>query len=180
MTRTSVRAMLVALAALLALIVVPGPAWASAGALGASTYTSSGAEIAGWNWVRGTGQTATWTFDVAGLSTAQPNSIYLNVNALVTNGVNGGSGYSAYAVKFTVACDTGRQLLVVKLANPFKPMDPANSNGLGYAAYGPSSSFLSLGKFAGCSTLTVTTAYPFTSGRHIAFNQQSAVLGFRN
>lgn len=180
MTTTSIRAMLLALAAVIALVLVPGPAWGSAGALGASSYTSTGADIAGWNWVRGTGQSATWTFDVAGLATAQPRSIYLNVSALVTNGADGGSGYSASSVKFDVSCATGRQLLIVKLTNPFKPMDPGNSNGVGYAAYGASGAALNLDKFVGCSTLTVTTAYPFTSGRHVAFNQQSAILGFSN
>ncbi|MBK9739942.1 MAG: hypothetical protein IPO93_10585 [Actinobacteria bacterium] len=178
MKRTSIQGILVAIATMLALVLVPGPAWASAGALGASSYTSNGADISGWNWVRGAGQTATWTFDVAGLATAKPRSVYLNVSALVTNGVSGGSGYSAYSVKFDVACETGRQLLSVKLTNPFKPMDPADSGGLGYAAYGASSSFLQTEKFAGCSAITVTAAYPFTSGRHVAFNQQSAILGF--
>lgn len=153
----------------------------ASGALGADTYTSNGADIAGWNWVRGAGDTATWTFPVSGLATASTTrSIYLNVSALVTNGVNGGSGYSASGVKFYVTCPTGSQLLVVYLKNPWKPVDLANSSGLGYAAYGASGSPLQMKKFAGCPSLTVTVTYPFPSGRHVAFNQQSVVLGFRN
>ncbi len=179
MKRTSVPTFILAIvAAMAALVVAPVPASATAASLGAASYASTGADIAGWNWVRSPGNTATWTFDVAGLAGAKPHSIYLNVTALVTNGANGGSGYSASAVKFNVTCGASSKLLVTRLYNPFKPMDPANSGGLGYYAYGASSSFLDLAKFPGCTTLTVTSAFPFTSGRHVAFNQGSVTLGF--
>lgn len=144
----------------------------------AASFTSNGAVIADWSWVRDPGQTAAWTFDLAGLGTARPSSIYLNISALVTSGVNGGSGFSASSVKFTATCNGQSQLLTVSLNNPFKPRDPADSAGVGYWAYGSSSAAVNLKKFPGCSVLTITTGAPFAAGRHIAFRKDSAVLGF--
>ena len=167
--------LLVALAALLA---VPGTANAAASDIGATTFNSNGDAIAGWNWVRNTGQQASWTFDLEGLADARARSAYLNVSGLVTNGTNGGSGYSASSVKFQATCETGSQLLLVKMVNPFRPTDPQDSAGLGYAAYGASSSPLNLPKFEGCTTLTVTAAFPYTAGRHIAFKQESLTIGY--
>jgi hypothetical protein len=160
------------------LVAVPNTASATAASLGATTYTANADNIAGWDWVRSGGQNAVWTFDLAGLAGARTRSAYLNVNGLVTNGVNGGSGYSAMSVKFLATCDTRSQLLTAKLVNPFRPIDPANSGGIGYAAYGSSSAPISLPKFAGCTTMTVTVAFPFTSGRHIAFKKDALTIGF--
>jgi len=159
-------------------VAVPNTASATAANLGATTYTANADNIAGWDWVRSAGQSAVWTFDLAGLAGARSRSAYLNINGLVTNGVNGGSGYSAMSVKFNATCDTGSQLIVAKMVNPFRPTDPANSGGIGYAAYGASSAPVNLPKFAGCTTLTVTVAYPFTSGRHIAFQKDALTIGF--
>ncbi|CAB4740304.1 unannotated protein [freshwater metagenome] len=160
------------------LVAAPNPASATAASLGATTYTANADNIAGWDWVRSAGQNAVWTFDLAGLSGARSRSAYLNVSGLVTNGVTGGSGYSAMSVKFNATCESGSQLLIAKLVNPFRPTDPVNSGGIGYAAYGASSSSVNLPKFAGCTTLTVTAAYPFTSGRHIAFKKDALTIGF--
>jgi hypothetical protein len=144
----------------------------------AASFTSTGSVIADWSWVRDPGQTATWTFDVAPLATAQSSSLYLNVNALVTNGVNGGSGFTATGVKFTASCNGKSQVLTLSLNNPFKPRDPANSGGVGYAAYGSSSAAVNLKRFPGCTTLTISTAAPYPAGRHVAFRQDSAFLAF--
>lgn len=179
MKRRSIGAFIIALLTGAGLLVAaPSPASAAAASLGATTYTANADNIAGWDWVRSAGQNAVWTFDLASLAGARPRSAYLNISGLVTNGVNGGSGYSAMAVKFNAKCDTGSQLLVAKLTNPFRPTDPANSGGVGYAAYGSSSSSLNLPKFVGCTTLTVTVAYPFTSGRHIAFKKDALTIGY--
>lgn len=144
----------------------------------AASFSSNGAVIADWYWVRDPGQTATWTFDLAPLASAKQSSIYLNVNALVTNGVNGGSGFSATGVKFIASCNNKSQVLTLSLNNPFKPRDPADSAGVGYAAYGSSSAAVNLKRFPGCTTLSVSTAAPYPAGRHVAFRQDSAVLGF--
>ena len=179
MRRRSIGAVITALLTAAGLLVaVPNPASATAANLGATTYTANADNIAGWDWVRTAGQSAVWTFDLAELAGARSRSAYLNVNGLVTNGVNGGSGYSAMSVKFNATCDTGSQLLVAKLVNPFRPTDPANSGGIGYAAYGSSSSSVNLPKFAGCTTLTVSVAYPFTGGRHIAFKKEALTIGY--
>lgn len=179
MRRRSIGAFIVALLTGAALVVaVPYSASATAATLGASTYTANADDIAGWDWVRSAGQNAVWTFDLAALAGARSRSAYLNINGLVTNGVNGGSGYSAMSVKFTATCETGSQLLVAKLVNPFRPTDPVNSGGVGYAAYGASSSSVNLPKFGGCTTLTITAAYPFTGGRHIAFKKEALTIGF--
>ncbi len=179
MTKRSLGAFLIALLSAVGLLVAaPSPASATAASLGATTYTANADNIAGWDWVRSGGQNAVWTFDLAGLAGARPRSAYLNINGLVTNGVNGGSGYSAMSVKFLATCDTGQQLLTAKLVNPFRPTDPVNSGGVGYAAYGASSTSVNLPKFAGCTTMTVTVAFPFTSGRHIAFKKDALPIGF--
>lgn len=171
-----------ALTALLATLfmVAPSPATATAYSQPALTYSSNGADISGWNWVRGPGQQATWTFDIAALAPASARSVHLNVSALVTNRASGGSGYSAKGVKFLLSCDPARRptRVAVNLFNPFRPLDPADSGGVGYAAYGSSPTFARLLRSPGCTTLTVTTAYPYSAGRHIGFRSDSVTLGF--
>jgi len=159
-------------------VAVAQPALATAVVQPAASFTSNGTVIADWYWVRDPGQSATWAFDLAPLAAARQSSVYLNVSALVTNGVNGGSGFSATGVKFIASCNGQSQVLTMSLNNPFKPRDPADSAGVGYPAYGSSSAAVNLKRFPGCTTLSVTTAAPYPSGRHVAFRQDSAVLGF--
>ena len=168
----------VALSSTLGVLVVAQPASAAAVVQPAASFSSTGSVIADWYWVRDPGQAATWTFDVTPLATSKPSSIYLNVNALVTNGVDGGSGFTATGVKFTASCNGQSQVLTMSLNNPFKPRDPANSGGVGYAAYGSSSAALNLKRFPGCATLTISTTAPYPAGRHVAFRQDSAFLAF--
>lgn len=175
-----IRATMLAILAAILVVAAPGAGFAAAASSPATSYSSTGDLIAGWNWVRSPGQSATWTFDTAALAAARRGSVRLNVSALVTNRVNGGSGYSASGVKFLVTCASdGRAVrLTVTLANPFRPIDPADSGGVGYQAYGASTSPLLLTRFAGCPVLTVSTAGPYRSGRHIAFKAESLTLGF--
>lgn len=180
MVRRRFTFVLALLSAALLLVVGTGSANAAAASLGATSYTSNGAVINSWNWLRTPGESATWTFDVSGLTNPQKRAVHLNVAALVTNTYNGGSGYSAKGVKFAVTCQLGARPLrpTVNLNNPFRPIDPADSGGLGYAAYGASTSAMNLAR-AGCTTLTVTTSAPFTGGRHVAFKSDSVTLGYR-
>lgn len=171
-------AAIVSTAALGVSAALPTVASATAMTEGASTYTSNGSEISGWNWVRETGNYATWNFDADSLDEARSKTVYLNVNALVTNGTNGGSGYSADSVKFLVTCGSKSYKSKVKLSNPYRPVDSQNSNGVGYSAYGASSSPLKFKSFTACDEITVRVAYPFLSGRHIAFKKESVVLGY--
>ena len=150
--------------------------WAAAASLGAASFTSNGAAISGWYWLRSAGHTATWTFDGAQLAGADPTKVYLNVTALVTNGVNGGSGYET-PIKLRVSSPSGSQTVTVVLKNPFKPKDPENSGGLGYPCYGSGGS-LNSKIVKGGGEIQITASYPFTKGYHVAVNKGSVVMGY--
>ena len=83
-------------------------------------FNSNGHLISGWHWLRSAGHTATWTFDGAKLAGADPTKVYINVTALVTNGVNGGSGFDT-PLRLQVAAGSTTQTVTVALKNPFKP-----------------------------------------------------------
>ncbi|MEZ5116975.1 MAG: hypothetical protein R2737_11990 [Candidatus Nanopelagicales bacterium] len=168
-----------ALLAALMLLLVPATAHAAAYTAPPASFSSSGDQISGWYWLRSTGQSATWTFSKAAIAGHKRSSVHLNVSALVTNKASGGSGYSATA-KFYVSSGRQTQTVVVYLRNPFRPIDPDFSNGVGYAAYGAASSPLKTALIADPeSTITVTVAYPFPSKRHVAFQESSLFLGYR-
>ena len=167
------------LAGLLLVVLVVGISaviWAAAASLGASSFTSNGDAISGWHWLRSAGHTATWTFDSAVLGGADSAKVYLNVTALVTNGVNGGSGFDT-PIRLKVASAGGSQTVTVALRNPFKPKDPENSGGLGYICYG-SAGPLTAKIVKGAKEITITASYPFTRGYHVAVNTGSVSLGF--
>jgi hypothetical protein len=105
-------------------------------------------------------------------------TVYLNVVALVSNRVEGGSGYSVNSVRFAATCGNVRQYLKVKLVNHFRPVFSGNSLGLGWTATGHSASPLRLSKFDGCSQITVTTGGPYAQQRAIGFQQSSLSLGY--
>ncbi len=183
-TRTTLRFRLGTLtalagAALLASTLTATAASASVAVESATSYSSNGDPISGWDWLRDPGDYAEWTFATADFAEAMPRSAYLNVGALVTNRVNGGSGYSVKNARFTVSCSTFTQDMGVRLSNPFRPLDPEDSGGIGYAAYGASNTHVKLARFSSCATITVRTAYPFGSGRHVAFRADSVTLAFR-
>ena len=161
-----------------ACIAVPSAASASVGVVNASAFSSNGSVKDGWSWVHQDTETASWTFNITSLASAKPGSVYLNVEALVTNQPNGGSGFSATGVKFTATCGAASQTLVVKLVNHFRPVNPGDSLGLGYAASGHSSAALKLKRFDGCSQITVTTKGDYPQQRSIGFKQASAYLGY--
>ena len=157
----------------LAALAVTAVAWGRAEVAGQSNFQSNGALISGWHWLRSSGNTATWTFNTASFRNAK--NVYINFNPLVTNGVNGGSGYSSNAT-LTVT-GNGTKTFSVPLTNPFRPTDPQNSSGIGYQAYGHSSSSIPV-KLRDTSTLTVTAKYPFSGGCHVAVNRDCMVIGY--
>lgn len=169
--------MLVALVSILVLV-APGPASATAAQVGAASYATSGDVVAGWGWLRGTGDTATWTFTQASLGTFKARTVHLNVSALVTNRINGGSGFDASGIKFKLVSGRVTQTLVLSLHNPFRPQDAADSGGVGYAAYGSSANTLKPALFTTGQPISVTVAYPFPQRRHVAFQQSSLTLAF--
>ncbi len=138
----------------------------------ASSYQSNGDSIQGWHWLRNSGNTAQWTFNVADLQNATRSSVYVNFTGLVTKGVNGGSGYSGgLNVQFVGGSTTN---FSVYLTNPFRPkettyMPTGHTQGIGYMAYGavkvPTSAY------TGATTLQVIVSRSSTSVRgnlHIA------------
>lgn len=159
-------------------LAVPASAQASLAVLSAASYSSTVTPMSGVNWLRTSGDSATWTFNTDSLSGAERKGIYLNVSALVTNKDNGGSGFSARAVKFVATCGSKSQRLEVSLRNPFRPVVKDNTFGIGYAAYGSSSSPLRLDKLGSCSTITITAKAPFPSDRHIGFTDSSVKIAF--
>ena len=167
-----------ATAAAALLLASPGIASASVGVDNASSFTSNGTASGGWTWVHQDTDTASWTFNITSLQSSKPGTVYLNVDALVSNRVEGGSGYSASSVRFSASCGSARQVLKVKLVNPFRPIFSGNTLGLGWAATGHSSAPLRLSKFDGCSQITITTGGAYAQERAIGFRQASLSLGY--
>lgn len=165
-----------AASALIAL--APATAFAAVGVDNAASFTSNGTASGGWNWVHQDTDTASWTFNIGSLQSAKDGKVYLNVDALVSNRVEGGSGYSASSVRFAATCGNVRQNLKVKLINPFRPVFSGNSLGIGWAATGHSASPLRLSKFEGCSQITITTGGPYAQERAIGFRQSSLAIGY--
>ena len=157
----------------LLVLAVLAVAWARAYSLGASNFASNGSPISGWHWLRSSGHTATWTFDAGALQGAK--GVYINLNPLVTNGTNGGSGYDT-TVKYTIQ-GARTQTGTITVVNPFRPTDPQNSGGLGYQAYGHSGTIPST-VYRGCSAVKVTISYPFPNGKHVAVNNGCMGIGY--
>ena len=150
--------------------------WATAASV-SGQFACNGNLINGWYWLRSIGHNATWTFNASELAGAKPGSVYVNMHALVTNGVNGGAGYGT-TVKLKITGGGATQTLSVTLKNVFKPVDPANSNGLGYDCYG-SAGPLQNKIWQGKGKITITVRYPFTPNYHVALNSGSVTLGFK-
>lgn len=167
-----------ATAAAALVLAAPGAASAAVGIDNASAFTSNGTPSGSWTWVHQDTDSASWTFNITSLQSAKKGTVYLNVDALVSNRIDGGSGYSASSVRFTATCGDARQVLKVKLVNPFRPVFSGDSLGIGWGATGHSSAPLRLTKFDGCSQITITTGGPYAQERAIGFRQASLSLGF--
>ncbi len=110
------------------------------------------ASIDGWSWLRpDCRQYVDWVFaglDATAVSSEDPY-IYVNFGALVTNGMNGGSGWDTpvgMEVWLVATLDdiigqaepTGKKLLdrsTVTLENHFRPQMEADTRGVGYQAW---------------------------------------------
>lgn len=91
--------------------------------------------IVGWYWIRSPGAWFEWKFSPV---SQVPSIIFINVKALVTNGTNGGSGYSE-TVHWKILDPTNNIPMMegkLYLHNPFLPRVSYYTKGLGYAAYG--------------------------------------------
>ncbi len=143
----------------------------------ASDYTSNGASISGWNWLRASGNTASWTFNVSGLQAARNGSVYLNLNPLATKGVSGGSGWSGSLTLVMTGASAKKVTLSVN--NPFRPRSSTDSAGVGYQAYGAIAIPASV--YRGVDTITVKALRSKASvirDIHLATNEEAAVIGY--
>ncbi|MGI9197485.1 MAG: hypothetical protein ACR2KE_08505 [Candidatus Nanopelagicales bacterium] len=159
-------------------LAMPGSASAMVGSVGADNFESNGTVKDGHYWVHQDTESATWTFNITSLASADKNTVYLNIDALVSNKVGGGSGYSANGVKFVASCGSAKQILTVKLVNGYRPIYSGDSLGVGQAASGHSSAALKTSRFAGCTQLTVRTTGAYPQERAIGFIKTSATLGY--
>lgn len=142
---------------------------------GASSYTSNGALISGWHWLRSPSHSATYTFDVHAVSSA--SSAWLNARFLVTNRINGGCGYGGN-VKLEISNNLGKKTsTTLTLNNPFRPQDPDDSHGMGYDAYGACSIPTSVWK--GASMIKVVVTNPSPSTRHVAVKREGLIIASR-
>jgi len=149
-------------------------AWGRAQTIRPSQFLSDGPLISGWHWVRSPTVSATWTFDVKELTAAKPNSVYLNLSPLVTNGANGGSGFGMTVQLALVGPKPGKTR--VTLVNPFRPTDPDNSAGLGYQTYGYAS--LPRAVWQGASQIQVVVTFDPKAKNHLAVNKDCLVIGY--
>jgi hypothetical protein len=171
----SVRYLAVAVVLSAVALVLPSAASAKAMVLSPVSFQSNGDLISGWNWLRAPGHTATWKFDATALQSARYGSVYLNFAPLVTNGVNGGSGYRT-SVRLTVTgVSVKPRTTSISLYNPFRPIDPSDSSGLGYQTYGYQ--YLSSSIWKGATTITVQVTYPFNR-YHLAVKSSALFIGY--
>lgn len=142
------------------------------------------AHIAGWDWLRATDARATWEFDTTALRGVRLDSVYLNVSALVTNGVNGGSGYDC-KVRLYVSVPSGTGgYSTVTTVNPYRPQSSNNSGGVGYQVYGHGGALgqvlvqkaIDEGRLRVTATWNVDDVTPID--RHYAVKADSVCLGY--
>jgi hypothetical protein len=137
----------------------------------ASAFTAAGSMIAGWTWLRDRDYANYGEWRFSGLRRGLPAVLALDL--LVTDGVNGGAGYSA-PVEVTVsgtAADAAPQVRVVQAQNVLFEAEPGDSGGHGYQTYG-SLAVDPIHVDSG-GELVVRLARPLGSDRHVAVNENS-------
>jgi len=105
-------------------------------AVPADNFRSSGDPILGIYWCRRQGHFLEWTWKPI----SDPRAIVeaaVNLELLVTNKVNGGSGWGT-TVEVILLDPAGTQVASgqVELVNPFRPRFPDDTHGIGYKTYG--------------------------------------------
>jgi len=149
--------------AIVAVVVLLGAAWGivaqedlavygGVGIVHAFAYDAGSLpEIEGWQWMRpDTRQYVDWVFGPiqTGMIALSDPYLYFNIDALVTNGLNGGSGWSTHVrVEVYQISDLGVALgspepvgkalstrTSVLLDNPYLPQVEGNTYGIGYQA----------------------------------------------
>ena len=167
---------------LLSLVVAGVVFAANARVLNCTSYTPTGcASVAGWDWLRTANASVTYTFNTAALSGCTLTKVHLNFAGLCTNGASGGSGYGATLTWKVEAGDaTGSYSMTA--SNHFRPQDPNNSGGVGYAAAGSTAALSSalVTKAIDTGSMKVTLAWQggVSSGRHVACKRDALSLGY--
>jgi hypothetical protein len=169
------RIAVVLVALLAAALGIAATASARAVTLKPASFQAQGSLINGWYWLRAASHQATWAFDAGALQQAMPGRVYLNMTGLVTKGVSGGSGYST-SLKVIVSNGIRTQTTSMSLLNPFRPVDPEDSGGVGYYAYG--NAYLSSSLWKGAQKLTVTVMPRYWQTYHVAANADSMLIGY--
>jgi len=103
----------------------------------ADSYVSTGDNISGWDWLRDSSYSANSVFTFNNVPrTTKDGKIYLRFAFLVTNGVNGGSGYSTnIKVRFVNAVHPVSKVVRLENLTPIK--DPNFTvDGFGYMTNG--------------------------------------------
>ena len=152
--------------------------------MNASSYSSNGDLISGWNWLRNSADRAEWTFNVTPLQSAKRGSVYINVSALVTKGVNGGAGYSGSISLTFIGVKTAHSS--VMLNNPFRPKDSSYTptgytRGVGYQAYGAIAvPFSAYDKGTSMRVIASRSNSSALKNIHIAVNRAAPVIAYTN
>jgi hypothetical protein len=131
-----------------------------------------GSPISGWYWLRDSAHSAygQWTFRE--LTANVPALLVLDT--LVTNGVNGGSGYTIVPLAITLinpTTESQKTFNYVQAQNLLFTQAPANTQGYGYQTYG--SLMLDPGYIDANGNLIVRVARPADEEYHAAVNQNS-------
>jgi hypothetical protein len=137
----------------------------------AGAFSAQGSDIAGWTWLRDRDYTDFGEWRFSGLQPGLPAVLALDL--LVTDGVSGGSGFSA-PVEVTIsgtAADAAPQMKVVQAQNLLFEEEPGDSGGRGYQAYG--SLAVDPVHVDSGGELVVRLARPLETDLHVAVNKNS-------
>jgi hypothetical protein len=137
----------------------------------ADAFAAKGSEIAGWTWLRDREYTDFGEWRFSGLQPGLPTMLALDL--LVTEGVSGGSGFSApVEVKISgTAADAAPQVKMIQAQNLLFEEEPGDSGGRGYQAYG--SLAVDPVHVDSGGELVVRLARPLETDRHVAVNKNS-------
>lgn len=136
----------------------------------AASYTSEGANISGWTWLRAQGNYAEWKW-APGAAGSGPACV--NFTVLTTNTASGGSGHNG-KLKLRISGPDGRAISPssVSFVNPFRPKVNFNTRGVGYTAY----SAICPSRLDKLLASGFSLRLEWSGGAHVAVRKDSAVL----
>lgn len=143
-----------------------------------SFNTLGNGPIYGWTWLTQTGDRASWTFKLES-EPVKVKAAALNFSLLVTNQVNGGSGYTSNP-KVKIFDLNGNMLgsSTLYLVNTFRPKYPENTVGIGYPASDAIEHSLIKQMVSQGQSFMVTIEWPAPDKHHIAVKKDSVLLAY--